>query len=599
MHAVSDLHPDDTRPAAETAHCDVLVAGSGAAGLMAALTAAHAGLSVIVAEKAARIGGTSARSGGWLWVPGNPQSRRAGHGGTSEEWHAYLRDVLGTLYHAPGVSDRLERYLSQAPAMLDFLEQETGVCFEPGSQSPDFHGESPWAATGWRSVVASPFDGRQLGPFRHQIADPIPEMTLLGLDLSPGRDLNAFLAATRSLPALIHSSRRLLRFGRDIVLHGRSTQYRNGHALVAALAAECRKRGVRFMCSSPLRAFVRDGSRIAGGVIQPASGTVAITARHAVILATGGFPHDPQRQGALFAHVRAGTSHCSAAAPTCTGDGLTLGETVGGIVDTSLAEPAAWAPVSRVPGRDGHMRPFPHLLERAKPGVIAVTRDGRRFVNEALPYHDVMRALFAVTHPGAPCEAWLVCDHPFIARYGLGAVKPFPFPRGGWLRNGYLKRGRTLDALACACGIDAKGLVETVEYYNDDAAYGRDTLFHRGGTPYQRALGDAMHRPNPCVAPIRRAPFYAVRIVPGSLGTFAGLKTGPSAEVLDTDGRPVPGLYAVGNDMAGIMRGAYPSGGITLGPAMTFGWLAARRIATLAGHTDTPVTTKETRHETL
>jgi succinate dehydrogenase/fumarate reductase flavoprotein subunit len=254
---------------------------------------------------------------------------------------------------------------------------------------------------------------------------------------------------------------------------------------------------------------------------------------------------------------------------------------VGGVVSRDLAQSAALAPVSRVPRTDGSFAHFPHLIERAKPGLIAVTAAGQRFTNEADSYYDFIRDLIGAVPKGQPVAAWLVCDHAFIRRYGLGAVKPAPMPLGGMLKNGYLKRGQSLDALAQACGIDAASLEKTVQRYNQQAAQGRDSDFAKGETAYNRVQGDAAVGPNPCMAPLVRAPFYAVKVLPGSLGTFAGLRVNASAQVLDAAGQPVDGLYAGGNDMASVMGGCYPSGGITLGPAMTFGFIAAHHAAGL------------------
>ncbi|HZV09721.1 MAG TPA: FAD-binding protein, partial [Novosphingobium sp.] len=290
-------------------------------------------------------------------------------------------------------------------------------------------------------------------------------------------------------------------------------------------------------------------------------------------------PHDRQRQSLLLPHVAEGFAHHSAAPASNTGDGLRLAEALGALVDTGQVDPVAWAPVSLVPGKNGQPTRFPHLVERGKPGLIAVTRAGRRFVNEGGSYHGYMRALFAATPAGQEPASWLICDRRFLRRYGLGAVKPFPVPIGRWLRNGYLLQGRSLRELAEACGIDPDGLAATIAAWNAQARSGSDPAFGRGTTPYHRAQGDPDHRPNPCIAPIEAGPFYAVRIVPGSLGTFAGLKTDAHARVLDREGAPIAGLYAAGNDMNSIMGGHYPGGGITLGPAMTFGWIAARHIA--------------------
>ncbi|OYW10789.1 MAG: hypothetical protein B7Z53_00040 [Rhodospirillales bacterium 12-71-4] len=276
----------------------------------------------------------------------------------------------------------------------------------------------------------------------------------------------------------------------------------------------------------------------------------------------------------MFTHAPDG-AHFSAAPPGNRGDGLRLGEAAGGAVAQDLADPGAWAPVSLVPRADGTVAHFPHLVERGKPGVIAVTAAGQRFTNEARAYHDVMRGLFAAVRPPAAVCCWLICDHRFLRRYGLGAVRPAPLPYGAHRRSGYLRSGATLAALAADCGIEAAALEATVARYNGPARQGQDPAFGRGATPYERMQGDGGR----CNAPIEHAPFHAVKIVPGSLGTFAGLRTDAAARVLDAAGAPIPGLFAAGNDMASMMGGHYPSGGITLGPAMTFGWIAGRTLA--------------------
>jgi len=305
-----------------------------------------------------------------------------------------------------------------------------------------------------------------------------------------------------------------------------------------------------------------------------------VRAARGVVLACGGFPHDVARRARTFAYTPSGREHWSAAPRSNSGDGIRLGESIGAHFDGALEAPAAWAPVSIVPAHDGVKDvAFPHLIERAKPGVIAVTRAGKRFVNEASSYHDFIGALLDTTPAGEEVCAWLVCDHRFQRRYGLGFSKPFPFPVGPYRRSGYLKRGATLAQLAEQCGIEANALAETVATYNRYAKQGFDPQFHKGSTPYNRVQGDAAHQPNPCLAPIESGPYYAVKLLPGSLGTFAGLATDAQARVLDGAGRTIDGLYAVGNDSASMMGGCYPSGGITLGPAMTFGYLAGLSLA--------------------
>ncbi|HBX8202779.1 TPA: FAD-binding protein, partial [Klebsiella pneumoniae] len=261
--------------------------------------------------------------------------------------------------------------------------------------------------------------------------------------------------------------------------------------------------------------------------------------------------------------------------PDNQGEGIRLGESVGGQFDTSLRHPLAWAPVSRVTLASGQQLMFPHLVERAKPGVIAVLPNGKRFVNEADSYHDFIAALLAATPAGDTPQAWLLADRRTLRRYGLGHARPFPFTPTAWLRTGYLQRGNTLAELAKQCAIDANALAETVERFNHFASAGEDVDFHRGASAYNRAQGD--HQVT--LGPLREGPFYAVRILPGSLGTFSGLQTDEHARVLDEQQLPIPGLYAIGNDMSSVMCGYYPSGGITLGPAMTFGYLVGKNLA--------------------
>jgi len=235
-----------------------------------------------------------------------------------------------------------------------------------------------------------------------------------------------------------------------------------------------------------------------------------------------------------------------------------------------------------VPFPDGKIGRFPHIIERNKPGIIGVLADGRRFCNESNGYHDYVTAMLGAVPPGHEVASWLVCTRAFQRRYGLGIARPAPLPVGPYIRSGYIKTGRTVAELAEVCGIDPAGLERTLAEYNRHARQGEDPAFGRGSTPYNRYQGDASNKPNPCVAPIERGPFYAVKVVPGSFGTFAGLKTDASARVLDAGDAPIPGLYAAGTDMASVMGGHYPAGGINLGPAMTFGYIAGCHAADAA-----------------
>ncbi|RXH04385.1 FAD-dependent oxidoreductase [Bradyrhizobium vignae] len=551
--------------------CDLLVIGSGAGGLAAAVTGASLGLDVILIEKEEQLGGTTAWSGGWMWIPGNPLAKAAGIVEPPEQPRLYLRHELADGYD----ESRVEMFLEQGPRMVEFFRRETHLAFIDGNQIPDFHGRSPGAVTGGRSVCAAPIDGRELGPRIRDLKTPLDEVAPFGMGIASGADLRHFLNARSSPTSFFHVARRLARHMLDLLRFGRGMHLVNGNALVARLLKSADSLGVRIMPGTPAQSLLREGARVVGARAGRDGTTIEIRARRGVVLACGGFPHDTQRKAALFAHAPTGHEHWSAAPASNTGEGIRLGEAVGGRLRTDLSDAGAWAPVSLVPHRDGSFAHFPHLIERAKPGLIMVRSDGTRFANEADSYHDVMKALFAATPKGTPAEAWAICDAKFLKRYGLGRVRPPPFPVAPWIRNGYLKRGATIAALARACDICADGLVATIEYYNRFAARGEDPAFGRGEAPYNRVQGDAAHLPNPCIAPIESGPFYAVKIVAGSLGTFAGLATDEYARVLDGQATPIDGLYAVGNDMASIMAGRYPSGGITLGPAMTFGYIAA------------------------
>ena len=555
---------------------DLLVVGSGAGGLSAAVTAAHLGLKVLVVEKEAHYGGTTAWSGGWMWLPRNPLAVEAGICEDIVQPLSYLRHELGEKFD----ETRALTFLEAAPKMVEFFRSKTGLQFIAGNAIPDFHGRTPDASLGGRSLCAAPFDGRRLGKHIDQLKPPLPETTLWGMGIASGAELKHFLNATRSAASFWHVTKLVLAHWRDLLVHRRGMRLVNGNALVAGLAASAFEAGVEIRTNSPVKQLLRCEGRVVGAVVSSSKGDIHIKARCGVVLACGGFPHDVGRKKQLLPHAPTGQEHWSAASRGNTGDGLRLGETVGGSVADDLKQAAALAPVSLVPQKDDSFVHFPHLIERGKPGLIAVTAAGKRFVNEADSYYDFMSSLIAATPNGQPVQAWLVCDHAFIRRYGLGAVKPAPMPLGSMLSNGYLKHGHTLSDLAQTCGIDAQSLQNTIQTYNQMAEQGKDSDFAKGETPYNRMQGDAdLGHANPCMAPLQRGPYYAVRVVPGSLGTFAGLKVNAHAQVLDADMQPISGLYAGGNDMASIMGGYYPSGGITLGPAMTFGYLAAQHAA--------------------
>ena len=552
---------------------DVVVVGSGAAGLTAAVTAAARGLRVVVVEKDAVCGGATAWSGGWIWVPCNPRSRDDGIVEDLDAARTYLRHELGERFDAA----RVDALLEHGPAMVALLEAQPSLAFVSGTHIADIHGRTPGAGTGGRSVAAAPYDARAMKPALLAILrEPKYETSLLGLGIMSGPDLHAFLDATRSLRAFAYVARRFARHAVDLATRRRSLQLVNGPALVARLLVACDALGIAVRVSSPASALVIEDGAVRGVSIGTGE---TIHARRGVVLATGGFAHDAALRATLEPRVGAGGAAWALPPSAVAGDGLRLGRSAGARVTSDVASPIAWCPVSEVRYRDGTVGLYPHIVDRGKPGVIGVLADGRRFCNEADGYHDYVSAMLAALPPAAEPASWLVCDHAFQRRYPFGMSKPFPFPVGPYLRNGYLVRAPTLRALAQACGIDGDALERTVAEYNVHARRGEDPAFGRGSTPFNRGSGDRTHAPNPCVAPIERAPFYAIKVRPGSFGTFAGLACDARSRVLDAAGAPIRGLYAAGADQANVMAGHYPSGGINLGPAMTFAYIAGRDLA--------------------
>jgi succinate dehydrogenase/fumarate reductase flavoprotein subunit len=562
----------------ETVECDVLVVGSGAGGMAAAVCAAERGLSVIVAEKAPYVGGTTALSGGFMWVPNNPVSVRDGVRDSVEAARTYLRHEAGNHFNA----DCVDAFLSAGPEAIEFFDTKTAVNFEPASAFSDYHPTAPGGTSGGRSIKARAYRAQGLGKELKRLRPPLPELTFVGLMIGSGPELKHFFNVTRSVKSMAYVAGRLASHARDLALNGRGMLLTNGNALAARLFRSALDRGVKVWTDAPALRLETAGDAVCGAVVGRPDGEVTIRTRCGVVLAAGGFPQDKARRRRMFPHDADNTGHFSPAPETNTGDGLRLGEEAGALVEQGYPNAAAWVPVSRVPRKDGTWGVFPHFIDRAKPGLIAVLANGKRFVNEANSYHDFCQALFAAVGPDEARRAFLVVDKPFLSRFGLGFVKPFPVPVSPNIRSGYLKQGRTVAELARNAGIDAAALEATIAEWNRDMATGEDRAFGKGSTAYNRFNGDPETQPNPCLAPIAQGPYYAVEVVVGDLGTFAGLRSDGHARVLNAQGAAIPGLYATGNDMASIMGGNYPGGGITLGPALTFGYIAARHLATRA-----------------
>jgi succinate dehydrogenase/fumarate reductase flavoprotein subunit len=379
--------------------CDLLVIGSGAGGLSAAVTAAHLGLKVLVVEKEPQYGGTTAWSGGWMWIPRNPLATAAGIHEDLAQPTAYLQQELGAQFDAA----RVQAFLQQGPRMVDFFTRQTALQFIDGNGVPDFHGRNPHAAKGGRSICAAPFDGRRLGAHIQQLKPPLRETTLWGMGIASGAELRHFFNAMRQPASFWYVTQKVLRHAADLLRYRRGMRLVNGNALVAGLAASAFAKGVEIRTNSPAQRLLSAQGRVVGAVVNGSE----VRARYGVVLACGGFPHDVARKKDLLPHAPTGQEHWSAASRGNTGDGLRLGESAGGQVARDAVQAAALAPVSLVPQADGSFAHFPHLVERAKPGLIAVTAAGQRFTNEADSYYDFVRGMLAATPAGQPVQAWL------------------------------------------------------------------------------------------------------------------------------------------------------------------------------------------------
>jgi len=555
----------------------VVVIGAGAGGMTAAAVAAAEGLSVLLIEKTEFVGGTTAWSGGMVWIPVNAQMKQAG---LSDSQSAAADYLAGTVPE-PDNADLRDTFLLRGPEAIGYLEANTEVRLQPVKVYPDYYPDLPGATAGGRVLEPVTFDGTILGTSFGRLRPPLPEFTLFGGMMVDRSDIPHLRKFGLSFRSTLRSLRLISRYALQRLRAPRGTTLHLGNALAARLYASLLARNVEILFGTGVEQLLIDGDAVRGVRIAGSFGVRSIAARRGVVFATGGFSHDTGLRAQFFP---AAAGFVSATAPAGTGDGLRLAMAGGASVGTRVADPAYWVPASRFRRADGSPGVFPHTVtDRAKPGVIAVNASGRRFVNEALSYHEFVRAMLADGNDTAGRSFYLICDRQFLWRYGLGRIKPFTWRIGRYVRSGELIEAPNLSELADSIGVEKSVLVATVDNYNEHARIGSDPEFGRGTTIYQRHLGDAGHSPNPCVAPIERAPFYALRIYPADLGTAVGLRTDVDARVLNTNGVPIAGLYACGNDMGSIMNGNYPGPGITLGPALTFGYIAGRHLARQRG----------------
>ncbi len=547
---------------------DLLVLGSGAAGMSAAITGAHAGLKVMLCEKTELLGGTSATSGGSLWVPGAGPIVRNGRNEPIDTVWAYLRGEIGDRFDEP----LMRAFLEAGPQAIGFLEEKTDVRFQH-VPNPDYHADAPGGSGYGRAMTAEPFDARELGEAFALLRPPRPIYLVLGGMMVGRREVPVLLKPFASWSAFKRTMSIVVPHLLARLRYPRGTRLLIGNALIGRFLLSAIKAGVVIRTQAGLVALIREDGRVQGALIDTPQGRRAIWARAGVVLATGGIAHDLAVREALM--PRHPHAH-SLAFEGNTGDGVRAARAVGAALDLDLDSPAYWSPASTLKRPDGSETVWIHgHMDRGKPGLIAVNSAGRRFTNEADSYHDFVLAMYRSHQTVPSIPAWLICDHRFIRAYGIGLIRPH-YPRlEPYVRAGYLHRADSLEALAQSIGVDATGLGESVAQHNRDCERGVDTAFGRGSNQLNRFNGDPQIGPNPNLAPIVRAPFYAVAVRPCSIGTTVGLKTDVDANVLDEQGRAIAGLYACGNDMGPVMRGTYPGPGITLGPAVVFAWRAA------------------------
>jgi 3-oxosteroid 1-dehydrogenase len=554
---------------------DVLIVGSGGGGMAAALTAHAAGLDTLVVEKSSYFGGSTALSGGGIWVPGAPAQRREGYAPEPEGVVEYLREITDGLVSKA----RIRQYVASAPQMLEFLEQLSGwfeFVWKPGYA--DYYPELPGGSELGSTINVPPIDLRKLGADEEKLLKPLA-LAPKGIWLGP-KELRTFYRIRQSWAGKGVLVKLIWRMVRARVFNERMAAI--GQSLAARLRLAMRERGIPLWLDSPMVELLTDADgSVTGAVLERDGGKQRIGARLGVILASGGFDHDLAWRKEQLPVVDQDWSFGN---PAAMGDGIRAGQKVG--AGTDLLDEAWWFPAIQWP--DGRMQFM--LNERMMPAQFIVNGDGKRFINEAAPYMDFGHAMIdgqksGVTH--IPC--WLVTDYRSWNRYVIGGHLPIPkipgapVPTGrkvppAWLESGVVKAAMSWDEMATKIGVPARQLSETARRFNELARRGHDDDFNRGDSVYDNYYGDPT-LPNPNLHPLGDPPYYAFRIVLGDLGTSGGLRTDEYARVLRSDDTVVRGLYAVGNTAAPVMGRSYAGAGATIGPAMTFGFVAAKHLA--------------------
>jgi 3-oxosteroid 1-dehydrogenase len=550
---------------------DFVIVGSGGGALCAALYLARHGAKAVVLEKQAKVGGSTCMSGGVLWVPNHPLQAAAGVPDSYEDGLAYMNAAIGD---AGPASSPLRRhvYLTAGPECVQFL-LDAGMQWVRSPGYSDYYDELPGGKAEGRSLTVPLFDGTALGPWLQRL-QTLPPLVPINT-----WEFRHVLLAGRSWKglrtALTVAGRVLLQklTGKVLLGIGAAVQAR---MLQLVLAAE-----VPVRPETPVTQLVSEHGRIVGVVAEHAGRPLRIRARNGVLINSGGFARNPalrERFGPQPA-----SSDYTMANPGDTGEVLQEALRLGAASD--LTDQAVWVPVSRPPGAPTTF----HVQDMSKPGSLLVDASGQRFVNESVSYMELGQRMFERNAQVPAIPAWYIRDARCHRRYPVGGVFAMQQPKA-WLESGYLKKADTLEELARLCGIDPQGLVRTVERFNRFAQTGVDEDFGRGARAYDRYFGDPRNRPNPCLAPLARAPYYAIALYPGDVGTCGGLLTDEHARVLRSDGSPIEGLYATGNATASVMGRCYPGAGASIGNSFVWGFVAARHALASRGRIESPAT---------
>jgi 3-oxosteroid 1-dehydrogenase len=560
---------------------DLLVFGSGAAGFSAGLFARKQNLEVLICEKMPVVGGTTATSGGFAWIPRSPQAVAAGIDDPVEQVRTFLQHELGPYYRA----DLADAFIEAGPKAMAMLQENTEVFFDYVPW-PDYHANQVGGVSKGRTLEPRRFDGRRLGKDFELVRPPIRRLMLLGGMSIDKRKVDDFLNPFKSVRGFVRVASTLARFAKDRLSYSRGTDIGAGNALVARLLYWLRQLNTTIWTEAPLVELIKEGNAVIGATVTHEGRTKRVRARRGVVLATGGFPHNAKMReelGPKHPH------HHSVGWEANLGEGINAARRIDAVIDKDVVGPGLWQPSSLLQHKDGTEETILYgYLDRGKPGIIAVDAKGQRFVNESNSYHDIGEAMFR-NGVAQGNRFYFICERRFVWKRGLGLIRPFRPSLAPYARSNYIALADSLEELAKKIDIDARGLAETVAKHNEYARTGVDLDFQRGVNPFNSILlGDPTVKPNPNLAPITQGPFVALRMHPSTLGTSIGLKVNADAQVINGQAEPIRGLYACGQDISPVMRGFYPAGGINIGPAITFAFIAVRHISASAPRKATP-----------